>query len=66
MFCMQLPQCAKVPVIAKTCSTVGLVTQKKDGNCIAVLRDRIFKISLSFSAVFDDSGSLFFGCLRTT
>ena len=42
-----------------TCSTVGLVTQKKDGNCVAVLRDRMFILSLSISPVSDDSGSLF-------
>ena len=42
-----------------TCSTAGLVTQKKDCNCVAVLRDRIVILSLSISPVFDDSGSLF-------
>ena len=42
-----------------TCSTMGLVTQKKDGNCVAVLRDRMFILSLSFSPVSDDSGSFF-------
>ena len=42
-----------------TCSKVGLVTQKKDGNCVAVLRDRMFILSISFSSVSDDSGSFF-------
>ena len=42
-----------------TCSTVGLVTQKKDDNCVAVLQDRMFILSLSFSPVSDDSGSFF-------
>ena len=39
-----------------TCSTASLVTQKKDGYCVAVLRDRMFLLSLSFP-VFDDSGN---------
>ena len=43
-----------------TYSTVGLVTQKKDGNCVAVLRYRMFILSLSFSPVSDDFGSFFF------
>ena len=44
-----------------TCSTVGLVTQKKDGNCVPVLRDRMFILtsSVSFSPVSDDSGIFF-------
>ena len=44
-----------------TCSTVGLVTQKKDGNWVAVLGDRILIIlSLSFSPASDDYGSFFY------
>ena len=42
-----------------TCSTVDLVIQKKDGNFVAVLPDRMFILSLSFGPVLDDSGSLF-------
>ena len=42
-----------------TFSTVGLVTQKKDGKCVAAFCDRIFILSLSFRAVLDNSDSLF-------